>query len=589
MLPTNSVGLVETKTYSPQEPFHLECGRTLKNVCVAYETYGTLNAERNNAILVIHALTGDAHAAGFHSPGDKKTGWWDSMIGPGKAFDTTHYFVICSNNLGGCMGTTGPGSINPDTGKPYGMDFPPFTMTDIVNLQKKLVDYLGITKLVTVVGGSMGGMQVLEWSIQYPGMLQSAIVIASTAYLGAQALAFDVVGRNAILSDPEWAGGNYYGGEGPTNGLAIARMLGHITYLSMESMNKKFGRLRNKNARPDDQFTNQFEVGSYLSYQGQKFIARFDANYYLYITNAMDNFDLPERYGTLSKAFRNAHNVKFLVTSISSDWLFPSFQSQEIVQALRANDCDVTYFEIQSHYGHDAFLIETETMTKLISAFLWRISGKTTAVAEDKTIEQLPKDLLIRPDYRVIYNKIKKESKVLDLGCGDGRLLRLLMEFKQVRGFGVEINPELVIRCVEMGIPVVQADIDKGLSEYADKTFDYVILNQTLQTTHNPEGVMKQMLRIGRRVIIGFPNFGNWKIRLKMLFNGAMPISAALPDKWYETPNIHLFTMADFSNICSNLGVRILDRYYLKKKKIYKGGIFPNLFSEICIFELEGF
>jgi len=589
MLPSNSVGIVKTLYYNLEEPLLLECGRELKGVCVAYETYGSLNEMRDNAILVIHALTGDAHIAGYHSPDDRKPGWWDTMVGPGKAFDTDVYFVICSNCLGGCMGTTGPGSINPDTGRPYGMDFPPFTITDMVRLQKKLIDHLGISKLATVVGGSMGGMEVLEWCVLYPEALQSAIVIASAPYLSAQALAFDAVGRNAILSDPNWKNGDYYDSEGPDNGLAIARMLGHITYLSNESMEKKFGREKNKSARPQDYLANQFEVENYLNYQGQKFIARFDANSYLYITKAMDNFDLVERFGTLPNAFKNTCYIKFLLTSISSDWLFPSSQSQEMVKALRSNNCDVTYFEMNSPYGHDAFLIETEPLTKIIRPFLKRISGVMRTKSITSITEHLPEDILIRPDYRVIFNMINPESKVLDLGCGDGKLLRLLMEFKKVRGYGVEINPDSVIRCVEVGIPVVQGDIDTGLSEYADGTFDYVVLNQTLQATHNPEGVMREMLRIGRRIIIGFPNFGNWKIRLKMLIRGAMPVSATLPDRWYETPNIHLFTMTDFHEICNKLGVRILDKYYLRRERIYKKGIFTNLTSELCIFELEGF
>jgi methionine biosynthesis protein MetW len=260
-----------------------------------------------------------------------------------------------------------------------------------------------------------------------------------------------------------------------------------------------------------------------------------------------------------------------------------------MVKALRSNDCDVTYFEMNSPYGHDAFLIETEPLTKIIRPFLKRISGVSRIKSVSGITEHIPGDILIRPDYRVIFDMINPESKVLDLGCGDGKLLRLLMEFKKVRGYGVEINPDFVTKCVDVGIPVVQGDIDTSLSEYADGTFDYVVLNQTLQATHNPEGIMREMLRIGRRIIIGFPNFGNWKIRLKMLINGAMPVSATLPDKWYETPNIHLFTMADFHEICNKLGVRILDKYYLRRERIYKRGVFPNLTSELCIFELEGF
>jgi len=589
MLPSNSVGIVETKIFRMEEPFELECGRSLEKVEVAYETYGKLKGDRTNAILVIHALSGDAHAAGYHSAEDKKPGWWDSMIGPGKAFDTEEYFVICSNCLGGCMGTTGPGSINPETNAPYALSFPPFTITDMVNLQKKLVDHLGIEKLVTVVGGSMGGMQALEWSLRYADFLESAIIIASTPYLSAQALAFDAVGRNAILSDPNWNNGNYYGKTAAASGLAIARMLGHITYLSTESMETKFGREKKKQLTPEDYFSTEYQVESYLNYQGQKFIARFDSNSYLYITKAMDNYDVPARFGSLENAFKKAGDLKFLINSISSDWLFPTSQSLEMVKALRSTNRDVTYFEIQSQYGHDAFLLETETLTKLIRAFLKRVRIQKSPLSPEKIRTHIPGNILIRPDYKIIFQTIKKGKKVLDLGSGDGKLLRLLMQYKGVRGYGVEIEPEMVIRCIDAGIPVVQGDIDTSLSEYGDKSFDYVVLNQTLQATDNPERVLREMLRIGRRAIVGFPNFGNWKIRMKILFKGVMPVSDTLPEKWYETPNIHLFTLRDFREICEHLGVRIISCYFLSGKKTRKCGFLPNLVSELCIFELEGF
>ncbi len=591
MVPKNSVGIVETKYLDLKVPIVLDCGSSLNNVRVAYETYGDLDKARGNAILVIHALTGDAHAAGLHSADDQKSGWWDAMIGPGKAFDTDRFFVICSNCLGGCMGTTGPGSINPDTGEPYGISFPPFTISDMVRLQKCLVDHLGIEKLVTVAGGSMGGMQALEWGVLYPESVQSSIIIASTAYLSAQALAFDAVGRHAIVTDPRWVRGQYYNREIPANGLAIARMLGHITYLSTESMEKKFGREKKRpDSEPENYFSAEFQVESYLNYQGQKFIARFDANSYLYITKAMDNYDLPSRFGTLANAFKKSGDVKYLITSISSDWLFPTWQSHEMVRAMRNRNIDVTFFEINSRYGHDAFLIETETLTKLIKAFLNRVADSGQAAPEARKIEKkLPDNVLIRPDYRVIYNIVREGSRVLDLGCGDGKLLKILSEYKDCAGTGVEINPDMVIRGIEMGIPVVQGNIDVSLSEYSDRAYDYVILNQTLQATHNPERVLKEMVRIGHRAIIGFPNFGSWQIRLKVLLNGAMPISETLPDKWYETKNIHLFTMKDFHNICRTLGVKVLDRFYISGDKIYRTGFLPNLTSDLCIFVLEGF
>jgi homoserine O-acetyltransferase len=331
----------------------LDSGVVLAPVEVAYETYGTLNNEKTNAILIGHAFSGDAHAAG-------DGGWWSSMIGPGKGFDTDRYFVICSNVLSGCRGTTGPGSINPETGCPWAMTFPSVSVGDMVRLQKKLIDHLGIERLLTVSGGSMGGMQALEWAVAYPHSVASAIPIATTARHSAQQIAFNEVGRQAIMADPDWNNGNYYSGRPPARGLAVARMVGHITYMSDESMREKFGR---RLRRPD-----QFEVESYLQYRGSQFVDRFDANSYIYITRAMDSFDLTER-GTLASLFESVR-TRFLVVSFTSDWLYPSYQSQEIVSALRSRNCDVAYCELTSHYGHDAFLVEVNEQTELIRGFL---------------------------------------------------------------------------------------------------------------------------------------------------------------------------------------------------------------------------
>lgn len=362
-----SLGIVETKIFNIKESIDLECGRAISNIQVAYETYGNLNEAKDNAILLLHALTGDAHAAGFHE-GASQPGWWDIMVGPGKAFDTNKYFVICSNMLGGCKGTTGPSSINPETGKVYALDFPVITIEDVVKIQKKLIDYLGIKKLC-VAGGSMGGMQAMEWAIKYSEMVKNTIIIASTSRLSAQGIAFNAVGRNAILSDPNWNNGNYYDGDRPEKGLSIARMVGHITYLSEEAMHNKFGRrLQNKNCL-DFNFDIDFQVESYLEHQGQVFVDRFDANSYLYITKAVDYFDLTQKYGSLENAFSNT-NARFLIISFSSDWLFPSSQSKEICNALMKKGKDVSFCEIQSPYGHDAFLLEHETQTRIIKSFL---------------------------------------------------------------------------------------------------------------------------------------------------------------------------------------------------------------------------
>lgn len=337
----------------------LDSGQTLAHVEVAYETYGELNASRSNAILVTHAFSGDAHAAGIRKD-DGATGWWDNMVGPGKAFDTDRYFVLCSNVLSGCRGTTGPSSINPETGGPYAMNFPAVTIGDMVRLQKKLVDSLGIERLLSVSGGSMGAMQALQWAVSYPDSLASAIPIAGTARHSAQQIAFNEVGRQAIMADPDWNEGNYYTGKRPARGLAVARMVGHITYMSDDSMREKFGR------RLRDQ--SMFEVESYLRYRGNQFVDRFDANSYLYITKAMDYFDISSS-GSLARAFEKVQ-ARFLVLSFTSDWLYPSYQSLEVVKALRSRNCDVAYCELPSNYGHDAFLVDVGEQTELVRGFL---------------------------------------------------------------------------------------------------------------------------------------------------------------------------------------------------------------------------
>jgi len=368
----DSVGIVKTESFTfaePPDPMPLDSGGKLGPITLAYETYGELDQHKRNAVLLCHALSGDAHVAGYHSPDDRKPGWWDAMVGPGKAFDTRRYFVICPNCIGGCQGSTGPNSVNPATGRRYARGFPVVTMADMVRAQKHLIDHLGIQTLLTVVGGSMGGMQVLEWAINYPDRVWSAIPIATTPRLTAQGIAFNVVGRQAILADPSYRDGDYYDAAPPNTGLAIARMLGHITYLSDASMREKFGReLRDR----DDysyEFDVDFQVESYLQYQGQAFTERFDANSYLYITRAMDYFDLVAKHGSLAAALRGtlAH---FLIIAFSSDWLYPPYQSKEIVSALRACRAHCAYYEIPSTYGHDAFLLEKDRITRVISDFL---------------------------------------------------------------------------------------------------------------------------------------------------------------------------------------------------------------------------
>jgi homoserine O-acetyltransferase len=373
ILKNGSVGIVEPQSFTFAEPpkeMQLENGERLGPITLAYETYGVLNSERDNAILLCHALSGDAHVAGYHSQEDRKPGWWDFMVGSGRPFDTDKYFVICSNVIGGCKGSTGPSSVNPKTGKPYNLSFPVVTIGDMVKAQKALIEHLGVKKLLSVSGGSMGGMQVLEWAIEFPHLVTSAIPIATTSRLNAQGIAFDEVGRQAIYGDANWQKGEYtHTTRIPAEGLAVARMLAHITYLSEESMHEKFGRRLREKERYGYNFSTDFEVESYLRHQGESFIKRFDANTYLYITKAIDYFDLQRDYGSLENAFSNVL-ARFLVISFSSDWLFTTAQAKEIVRALKINRKNVTFYEIPSSYGHDAFLMRNPVMEKMISDFL---------------------------------------------------------------------------------------------------------------------------------------------------------------------------------------------------------------------------
>lgn len=348
----------------------LDCGETLTNVQAAYESWGELDDAKANAILVLHAFTGDAHAAGIDHEG--KPGWWANMIGPGKAFDTDKYFVFCVNVLGGCKGSTGPSSNDPATGKPYGLKFPGITIGDMVRLQKLVVEHLGIRKLLAVSGGSMGGMQALQWAVDYPEMVEACIPIATTARHSAQQIAFNETGRQAIVADPDFNGGDYYEGKPPARGLSVARMVGHITYMSDESMREKFGRRLRDRESFSFGFDIDFEVESYLRYRGAQFVNRFDANSYLYITKAMDYFDLTSGKGSLAAALEPA-NCRFLVISFTSDWLYPSYQSLEIANALRARNHDVTYCELSSSYGHDAFLVDVGEQTEIVRGFLARV------------------------------------------------------------------------------------------------------------------------------------------------------------------------------------------------------------------------
>lgn len=372
-----SVGIVEKQYFTfaqPPEQLTLESGEKLGPITLAYETYGSLSPEKDNAILITHAFSGDSHVAGNYQDDEDgtKPGWWDFMVGPGKGIDTDKYFVICSNILGSCMGSTGPSSINPETDKPYSLDFPLVTIGDMVTAQKYLIEHMGISKLHAIIGGSVGGMQILEWCVRFPEMVRAAIPIATTMRHSALAIAFNEVARQSIMADPNWNKGDYYDGAPPDLGLAIARMIGHVTYLSDEAMRKKFGRkLQGKEAFSFG-FDVDFQVESYLRYQGNKFVQRFDANSLLYITKAADYFDLVDRkeYSLPTTNLNNEHNIKYLVVSFSSDWLYPTYQLKDLVKTLKRTGQNVSFCEIEADCGHDAFLISDERFSNLMRGFI---------------------------------------------------------------------------------------------------------------------------------------------------------------------------------------------------------------------------
>ncbi len=593
--------IVETQhieLFSQNSKLELESGQILGPIQVAYETYGQLNSAKDNVILITHALSGDAHAAGKHSESDKKTGWWDLLIGPGKAFDTNKYYIISTNALGGCMGTTGPSSINPETNEPYGLTFPMFTIGDMVTLQKHLMDHLGITKLLAVAGGSMGGMQALKWAVKYPEFVQAVIPIATTTKLSAQSIAFDAVGRNAILRDENFNGGKYYQKNiYPSSGLAIARMVGHITYLSEEAMHEKFGRrLQNADDYSYD-FESEFSVETYLDYQGGRFVDRFDANTYLYFTKAMDYFDLARSFDSLADAL-NQTQSQFLIISFDSDWLFPPNQSQDLVNALIQSGKDVSYCNIHCPYGHDSFLLESKVQGALISGFLEQVYKKhesgnaiekslpSPTTSDDKKSGSIFEGERI--DHRQIERLIKPNSTVLDLGCGDGELMQHLQNHKNIHGMGVTLQEQDVVGSCQRGVNVVQFDLDEYLWHFGGQSYDYAVLSQTLQVVRRPEFVLKEMLRIGRQVIVSFPNFAYWSYRIQILFSGRAPIGKALPHTWFDKESVNYLSIKDFEEFVeSRLNAHIIERIPLLSRSGKQRSFMPNLFADEAIFVIS--
>ncbi len=543
------------------EGFLLEGGGRLKELSIRYETYGELNKEADNVIWICSPLTADAHVAGFYKPDDKKVGWWDALIGKGKAIDTDHFFVVCSNILGGCKGTTGPASINPETLKPYGASFPNITIGDMVQAQKKLADGLGIKKIFCVIGGSMGGFQAMKWSILYPEEVERCIIIASSPRFSSQALGFEIVGRDAIKQDPNFNGGDYYEGEIPAVGLSNARKIAHLTYLSRVGMEAKFTREACKNPNPKE-FLMGFPLESYLAYQGAKFVERFDANSYLHITYATDTFDLETEYGSLEKAFKKT-NAKFLNITLSTDWLFPPHESRKITHALVNAEKEVTSLELDTLFGHDGFLLEVGDLGKAISAF----------ISPDPKLNQHSDTQAIpvfhdTEDFDLLETAIPNNSRILDLGCGNGDLIERLKIRKNVQGLGVDKNFNSILSCLRKGVPVIQKDLDEGLKDFGNHSFDFAILNRTLQEVNMPLDLLHEILRVAGKAVITFPNFGHWSVRAALCRFGRMPKSSELPYEWYNTPNIHLFTLRDFIRMCESENLTI-EKLYFDNDKLF--------------------
>ncbi len=571
-------------------PVTLARGGVLEEVHVAYETYGALNEKRDNAVLICHALTGDSHVA-RHEESDL-AGWWDAVVGKGKPIDTSRYFVICPNILGGCRGTTGPNSTNPATGRPYGADFPVVTIDDMVDVQKRLLDQLGIGQLLAVVGGSLGGHQVLSWATRYPSFMRGCAALATSPRLTSQALAFDVVGRNAITRDPNYHGGQYYDQSvRPTVGLALARMLGHITYLSREAMRQKFDvdRLEPRDIATD--FEKMFSVGSYLAHQGTKFVDRFDANSYLTLTMAMDLFDLGDTPEKVS-AVLGRSACRWLLLSFSSDWLFPPFQSRQLVDALIAHAQPVSYCNIESTCGHDAFLLPDDLAKfgPLLSGFLANIDGHERPAFHASARRINPRSIFHdhRLDHSQIIELIPPGSSVLDVGCGPGDLLARLRERGEDRLMGAEVDGAAVVAAVQRGLDVVQVEAEHPLASFGDGRFDIVVLSQTLQSIADTEGIIRAIIRAGKKAIVCFPTLAYHRLRKMLAEEGRSPKSAgSYPHEWYNTPNRRFPTILDFEEFCREKSVRIHERIYFDTHTHQRITTDPNLNADTAIFVIS--
>ncbi len=578
--------LHHAKTASLEGPFALELDGALPGVSVCYETWGTLDEARSNAVLICHAISGDSHAARHDDSDDQ--GWWDVLIGPGKAIDTHRWFVICPNVLGGCRGTTGPSSIDPATGRPWGRRFPTITVGDMVAAHVRLLDHLGIDRLHAAVGGSLGGHQVLELATRHGERVAGAVVLASSPHLTSQALAFDVVGRNAIFRDPNYEAASEGADASPTTGLAIARMLGHVTYLSREAMMEKFGANRLALESSPTAFERRFEVGSYLAYQGEKFVERFDAHSYVTLSLAMDLFSLGESHEALVDRFSRSR-CAWLVVGFSTDWLFPPFQSKQMVDALLAAGRPVASCTVESRCGHDAFLLEDDLdrYGAMVEGFLDRLAGGVCegAGAEPEALDPRSIFQARRIDYDLIVELIDPGASVLDLGCGGGGLLARLATRSHGRLAGIELDEREIVAAVRRGLPAVHADLAEGLACFQDGEFDVVVLSQTLQAVRDVDSIVAEMLRVGRRCIVSFPNVGHHAHRRRLWEEGRAPVPSFLGShRWYDTPDVRAVSIADFEEYCAEREIRVLRTLALDSSTGKRVTDDPNRNADVAVF-----
>ncbi len=581
---------MEEETFVCDQRFDLSEGGHLDGYQLRYESYGKLNELKDNAIYICHALTGDHHVAGVYHEEDAKPGWWDHVVGPGKPIDTDRFFVISSNCLGGCRGSTGPISERPDgSGEIYGASFPDLSIRDMIRAQRALLENLGIERLHAVIGGSMGGMQALQWIVEYPGFARNAIIIAATAQHSVQTIAFNEAARRSIRGDLAWANGNYEQDTGPREGLSVARMMAHITYLSDIGMEEKFG--GDKRLDPDEGF--EFSVQRYLDHQGKKFINRFDANSYLKLTEALDRFDLVGESG-LAQTVAGV-NTRTLVIAFSSDWLYTPRQNKQIVDALLMKRKDVSYLEIDHSHGHDSFLIDSEPFLRALGRFLQTDDANAREIEsfESDGFRKLKNryDVKKEADFRAIDDWVNPNERVLDLGCGRGLLLEHLRETKSVQGLGVDRELNKSISCVSRRVPIYQEEILESLAKFPVDSFDWVIFSRMVESLPEPGAILEQALRVGKRVAVSFVNHGYWRNRLNFLLDGSRICNEVYPHRWESNHLSNHFSIREFEDFCRRLKLNGTE-VRLGRKVLYRGNwigkckILPNLRAGLAIYEL---